>query len=269
MGELDGKVAIITGAGRKRSIGNATAHALADLGADIVFTGTGRDPSTFPPDEQAMGWRDIDSAADEIRDKGRRALSLVVDVTDAEQVDSMVRRTLDEFGRVDILVNNAAYQYGPDRVPLVELEPDTFQKVVDVKVRGTYLCSRAVAKVLIDQGEGGKIVTVASAAGKVAGATALAYNAANFAQIGMTQSMALDLGPHRINVNAVCPGTVDTARLDPLGRDEAWQKMAEDVPVRRLGTSTEVGGLIAYLCTEASSWIHGQSINIGGGTVMD
>ncbi len=269
MGELDGKVAVITGAGRKRSIGNATAHALADLGADIVLTGTGRDPSTFPPDEQEMGWRDIDSAAEEVRAKGRRALPLVVDVTDEEQVDLMVQRTLDEFGRVDILVNNAAYQYGPDRVRLVELEPDTFQKVLDVKVRGTYLCSRAVAKALIDQDQGGKIVTIASAAGKIASATALAYNAANFAQVGMTQSMALDLGPHDINVNAVCPGTVDTARLDPIGRGEEWNKMAEDVPIRRLGTSTEVGGLIAYLCTEASSWVHGQSINIGGGTVMD
>ena len=138
-----------------------------------------------------------------------------------------------------------------------------------MKARGTYLCSRAVAKVLIDQDEGGKIVTVASAAGKVAGATALAYNAANFAQVGMTQSMALDLGPHGINVNGVCPGTVDTARLDPLGRGEEWQKMADDVPIRRLGTAIEVGSLIAYLCTEAASWTHGQSINIGGGTVMD
>ena len=269
MGELDGKVAIITGAGRKRSIGNATIHALADLGTDIVVTGTGRDPSTFPPDEQAMGWRDIESAAEEGCAKGRRALPLVVDVTDPEQVDGMVQSTLDKFGRIDILVNNAAYQYGPDRVPLVDLEPDLFQKVLDVKARGTYLCSRAVAKVLIDQGEGGKIVTVASAAGKVAGATALAYNAANFAQVAMTQSMALDLGPYGINVNGVCPGTVDTARLDPLGRGEEWQKMADDVPIRRLGTATEVGSLIAYLCTEAASWIHGQSINIGGGTVMD
>ena len=127
MGELDGKVAVITGAGRKRSIGNATIHALADLGTDIVVTGTGRDPSTFPPDEQAMGWRDIESAAEEVCAKGRRALPLVVDVTDPEQVDGMVQSTLDEFGRIDILVNNAAYQYGPDRVPLVDLEPDLFQ----------------------------------------------------------------------------------------------------------------------------------------------
>ena len=126
-------------------------------------------------------------------------------MTDEADVDTMVQRALEQFGRIDILVNNAAYRYGPDRVPLIELDPDIFQKVIDVKVRGTYMCSKAVAKVLIEQGQGGKIVTVASAAGKRASAATLAYNAANFAQVGMTQSMALDLGPHGINVNAVCP----------------------------------------------------------------
>ena len=269
MGELDGKVAIVTGAGRRRSIGNSTAHALAELGADLVLTGTGRDPSTFPPDEQEVGWRDVESTADEVRAQGRRALTVVGDVTDEADVDTMVQRALEEFGRIDILVNNAAYRYGPDRVPLVDLVPDIFQKVIDVKVRGTYLCSKAVAKVLIEQGQGGKIVTIASAAGKRATATTLAYNAANFAQVGMTQSMALDLGPHGINVNAVCPGLVDTSRLDPLGRGEEWHERSTQAPIGRAGTPQEVAGLIAYLCTEAASWIHGQSINIGGGTVME
>ena len=269
MGELEGKVAIVTGAGRRRSIGNSTAHVLAELGADLVLTGTGRDPSTFPPDEREIGWRDIESTADEVRALGRRALTLVGDVTDEADVDTMVQRALEQFGRIDILVNNAAYRYGPDRVPLIELDPDIFQKVIDVKVRGTYMCSKAVAKVLIEQGQGGKIVTVASAAGKRASAATLAYNAANFAQVGMTQSMALDLGPHGINVNAVCPGLVDTSRLDPLGRGDEWQERAGQAPIGRAGTPQEVAGLIAYLCTEAASWIHGQSINIGGGTVME
>ncbi len=269
MGELEGKVAIITGAGRRRSIGRSTAHALAEMGADLVLTGTGRDPSTFPPDEQEIGWRDIESTAEEARALGRRALTTIGTVTDEDDVDTMVERALEEFGRIDILVNNAAYRYGPDRVPLIELDPETFQKVIDVKVRGTYLCSKAVAKVLMEQGEGGKIVTIASAAGKRASAATLAYNAANFAQIGMTQSMALELGPHGINVNAVCPGLVDTSRLDPLGRGEVWQERAKLAPIGRAGTPEEVAGLIAFLCSEAASWIHGQSINIGGGTVMD
>ena len=241
MGELEGKVAIVTGAGRRRSIGNSTAHVLAELGADLVLTGTGRDPSTFPPDEREIGWRDIESTADEVRALGRRALTLVGDVTDEADVDTMVQRALEQFGRIDILVNNAAYRYGPDRVPLIELDPDIFQKVIDVKVRGTYMCSKAVAKVLIEQGQGGKIVTVASAAGKRASAATLAYNAANFAQVGMTQSMALDLGPHGINVNAVCPGLVDTSRLDPLGRGDEWQERASQ-PHRPIRHASGGGG---------------------------
>jgi len=167
MAELTGKVAIVTGAGRRRSIGYSTALALARLGADVVVTGTGRDPSTFPEDEKAMGWRDVDSTADDVRRLGSRALPLVVDVTEWEQVQTMMRRTLKELGRVDILINNAAMPIGRDRVPTVDLEPDIFQRVLDVKVRGMYLCCKAVARVLIDQGDGGKIVSVASMAAGV------------------------------------------------------------------------------------------------------
>ena len=108
MGELDGKVAIITGAGRLRGIGRAAAEALAKLGADVVVTGTGRSPDSFPDDEKAIGWKDIETVAERVRDIGRRALPLVVDVTKRDDVKRMVDETLKEFGRVDILINNAA-----------------------------------------------------------------------------------------------------------------------------------------------------------------
>ena len=269
MGELDGKVAIVTGAGRLRGIGRGAAVAFAKLGADVVVTGTGRDPSAFPPDEKAVGWRDIESSAEQVRALGARALTLVTDVASIDGVQAMVDRTLEEFGRIDILVNNAASARGPDRVPLLDLDPDVFQKVVDVKVRGTFLTSKAVAKVMIDQGEGGKIVNVSSGAGKTGGVHALAYNAACFAQVGMTQSLAKELGPHRINVNCVCPGAVDTSRVDDLGRGDAWQEIERSIPIGRAGTDEEVGAIIAYLCTEATSWITGQSINVDGGGMME
>ena len=115
MGELNGKVAIITGAGRLRSIGFETAMALARLGADIVVTGTGRDPESFPPDERKLGWRDVESTAERVRELGRKALPLVADVTRVADVDRMVARTLEELGRVDILINNAAMPIGRDR----------------------------------------------------------------------------------------------------------------------------------------------------------
>jgi 3-oxoacyl-[acyl-carrier protein] reductase len=269
MGDLDGKVAIVTGAGRLRGIGRAAAVHLARMGANVVVTGTGRSPERYPDDEKAAGWRDIDSTAEQVREQGRQALPLVVDVKDRAQVQMMVHRTIETFGRVDVLINNAAFARGPDRVPIVELDPDIFQTVMDIKVTGTYLCTKAVLPHMIQQGDGGKIVNVSSSAGKRGSANTLAYNAANFAVVGMTQSMARELGKYNINVNCVCPGAVDTHRMDILGRGERWQQMSAHTPIGRNGTDDEVGGLIAYLCSEAASWIHGQSININGGTVME
>ncbi len=269
MGELDGKVAIVTGAGRLRGIGRAAAVSLAKLGADVVITGTGRSPDTFPPDEKAVGWRDIESVADQIRVEGCRPLPLIADVSSRESVQNMLDRTIEEFGRVDILINNAASARGPDRVPILDLDPNIFQRVIDVKVTGTYLCTKAVIKHIIDQGEGGKIVNVASGAGKTGSPNTLAYNAGNFAQVGMTQSMARELGPHGINVNCVCPGAVDTSRVDDVGRGEEWARIAASTAIGRAGTDDEVGAFIAYLCTKAASWIHGQSINMDGGDIME
>ena len=162
MGELDGKVAIVTGGGRLRGIGRAAALAFARLGSDVVVTGTGRNPETFPIDEKEIGWRDVESVADLIRAEGRRAVPLVVDVTNRIQVEGLIEKTLEELGRVDILVNNAAYRVGEDRVPIVELDPDVFQRVVDIKVTGTYLCTKAALRPMIEQGEGGKIVNISS-----------------------------------------------------------------------------------------------------------
>ena len=183
MPELEGKVAIVTGAGRLRGIGRGAAVAFARLGADVVVTGTGRSPDRYPPDEKAVGWRDIESTAEQIRAEGTRALPLVVDVADADSVQQMVERSIEEFGRVDILVNNAAYARGPDRVPITEVPFDVFQKVIDVKITGTYLCVKAVVPHMIAQG-GGKIVNISSGSGKTGSANNLAYCAACFAQGG-------------------------------------------------------------------------------------
>ena len=228
MPEFDGKVAIVTGAGRLRGIGRGAAVAFAKLGADVVVTGTGRDPSRYPDDEKAVGWRDIESTAEQVRALGVRALPLLVDVTNEDEVQMMVDRTLEEFGRVDFLVNNAAWARGPDRVSFLDLDPDILQSVPN----------------------------------------AMAYVAACFAQVGMTQSLAAELGPHGINVNCVCPGAVDTSRVDDVGRGEGWEAIIARTPLRRVGTDDELGGIIAYLCTEGASFIQGQSINVNGGTMM-
>lgn len=269
MGELDGKVAIVTGASRMAGVGRATALALAGLGCDVTVTGTARDPSTFPEGERQAGWRGVDSVAGEVRGRGRRAIPLSVDVTRANQVQEMVDRTLEALGRVDILVNLAVAPRGPDRTPVTELPEDVFRLALDVKVVGTFLCSRAVARELVRQGDGGKIVNVSSAFGKGGRPNAAAYSAANAAIHGFTQSLARELAPHRVNVNAVCPGTLDTSRNEMVGRGEAWSKLVAEVPLGRAGTPEDVAGLITFLCTASASYIHGQCININGGSLME
>jgi len=121
---LDGRVAVVTGAGRMRSIGRPIAVELARACCDVVVTGTGRNPDNYPDDEKAAGWRDIDSVADEIRALGRKALPVVSDVGNPEAVDNLADLVTDEFGRVDIIVNNASYARGADRVPVIDLDPD-------------------------------------------------------------------------------------------------------------------------------------------------
>jgi 3-oxoacyl-[acyl-carrier protein] reductase/meso-butanediol dehydrogenase/(S,S)-butanediol dehydrogenase/diacetyl reductase len=269
MPELDGKVAIVTGAGRLRGIGRAAAVAYARLGADVVVTGTGRNPDSFPDDEKAVNWRDVESTADEVRALGRRALTATVDVTNLDHVQNMIDAAVTEFGRVDILVNNAAFARGADRVPVADLSSELFDLVMNIKVTGTFNCTKAFMNQITKQGEGGKIVNISSSAGKRGSANTLAYNAANFAIVGMTQSMAREFGPMGVNVNCVCPGAVDTHRMDDLGRGDRWDSMAANTPIGRNGTDEETGDFIAYLCTKAASWIHGQSINLNGGTIME
>ena len=269
MGELDGKVAIVTAAGRYRGIGRCAALALARLGCDVAITGTGRDPSTFPDDEKEMGWRDIEGTAEQVRELERRALPLVVDVTKSDQVQQMVDRTLEEFGRVDILVNNAASPRGADRVPVVEMDEDVFRWTLEVKVTGTFLCSRAVARVLTAQGQGGKIVNVSSVIGKTGPLNASAYAASNAAVHGFTMSFAREMSAHNINVNTICPGTIDTVRNDVVGRGAEWEEGISRIPLQRAGTPEEIADCIAFLCTKAASYIQGQCINVNGGLVME
>ncbi len=269
MGVLDGKVAIVTGAGRLRSIGRATAVALAELGADLVVTGTGRDPSRYPDDEKAVGWRDIESVADQVREKGRRCLPIVANVADSGDVQRTIDTTLSEFARIDILVNNAATARADDRVPLTELSEELWRKVLEIKLTGSFLMAQAILPTLIKQSQGGSIVNISSIAGKRGMPNMAAYCTSNAGIQGLSQALAMELAPHNIRVNAVCPGVIDTSRMDDLGREERWQATINQlIPLKRAGSDEEIGKFIAYICTPDASYITGQSLNIDGGVVM-
>jgi 3-oxoacyl-[acyl-carrier protein] reductase len=262
---LDGRVAVVTGAGRMRSIGRPIAVELARAGCDVVITGTGRPPERYPDEEKAAGWRDIESVAAEIEALGRRALPLVSDVSDPAAVDALVATTVAELGRLDVVVNNAGAARGPDRVPVVELGHDVWRHVLDVNLNGTFNLSRAAARHLLAEGTPGSIVNISSIGGKLMAARTAAYSASKAAIHALTSAMAQELGPSGIRVNAVCPGVVDTSRLDDIGRGEMWDRLLERIPLRRTGTGDDVARMVVFLCSDEGSWITGQQINVDGG----
>ncbi len=278
MYNLEGKVALVTGAGGERGIGRAIATRLAREGANVVVN----DIVSNPHAASESQWQGVPDVISEIEALGRQAIGIVADISDAAQVDDMVRQAIDRFGRVDILINNAGSPPGRDRVPVVELEEDAWDLVQRVNVKGTFLCSRAVAREMIKRGDGGKIIIISSGAGKRGMARYAAYCASKFALIGFTQSLALELAPHRINVNAICPGLVDTERiagiaaaLAPEGQtaDEYRARMIEErsreIPFGRAALGTDVAVVAAFLASAESDLLTGLSIPVAGGSLMD
>jgi meso-butanediol dehydrogenase / (S,S)-butanediol dehydrogenase / diacetyl reductase len=281
MYNLSGKVAIVTGAGGRRGIGRAIATRLAREGADVVVSDIARAQEAIRPQDRQAGWQGLPSVVAEIQELGRQAMGLVSDVTDNAQVDEMVRQTLDRFGHIDILVNNAGSRPGRDRVPVVELEEDAFDEVMRVNVKGTYLCSRAVARHMIDRGGPGKIIVISSGAGKRGIARYAVYCASKFALVGFTQSLAQELAPYRINVNAICPGLVDTERVDfiaaalvPEGQsaEEHRALMIRErnsrVPLGRVAVGEDIANTAAFLASGESDYLTGLSISVSGGAEM-
>jgi NAD(P)-dependent dehydrogenase (short-subunit alcohol dehydrogenase family) len=266
---LEGKVAVVTGAGRMRSIGRPIAVALARAGCDIVLTGTGRSPDRYPDEEKAAGWRDIDSVADEIVAAGRRPLAVVSDVADLEAVERLADSVMDEFGRVDIVINNASVARGDDRKPVVDLDPGLWRWIMDVNLTGAFYMSKVFGQRLVDGGRGGSIVNISSIAGKAFSPNTAAYAASKAGLQALTACMAREVGPDGIRVNAICPGLVDTSRMDDLGRGDLWNETVKVmVPLGRAGTGDDIAHAVVYLCSDEGAWVTGQSWNIDGGTVV-
>ena len=282
MYDLTGKVAVVTGAAGRRGIGRAIALRLAQEGANVVVTDIRSSLEAIRPEDRQAGWQGLPSVVGEIESMGRQSLGLISDVSDSAQVADMVGQTLDRFSRIDILVNNAGSRPGRDRVPVVDLEEDAFDEVMRVNVRGAYLCSKAVARHMVQRGGGGKIIIISSGAGKQGRASFAAYSASKFALIGFTQALAQELGPHGINVNAICPGLVDTERTDfiaaalaPQGEStEEYRAMmirerGGTAPLGRVAMADDVARMAAFLASSESDYQTGLSISVSGGFEMN
>lgn len=272
MYNLAGKVALVTGAGGQRGIGRAIANRLAREGASVVINDLTNDG--------AGDWGGLPEVVRETAEHGGGSLGFAGDVSDAQQVEALVAAALERFGQIDILVNNAGAPAGPDRVPVVELEEEVWDLVLRVNCKGTFLCSRAVARHMIERGQGGKIINMSSTSGKRGVARFAAYCTSKFGVIGFTQALALELGPHNIHVNAICPNLIDTERLlgiadglKPEGttaEQQLKQLLDEGVqtnPLGRIGTPEDVAATAAFLASEESNYLTGVALNVAGGAL--
>lgn len=276
MGLLDGKVVFITGAASKRGMGHAIALKLAKEGADVVVTDKFAAPkSLFPGDEN---WKGLADEIAEIKALGRKALSFEIDITKSSDVETAVNKTLEQLGKIDILVHCAGVR-GPVGTPMVDHTEKDWRDCLDVNVIGTFLISKAIAKHMIARGQGGKIVIIASQAGTHGVKGSSAYVSSKYAAIGIVKTLALELGQYKINVNAINPGAIITnlrdgafekmAQKDGVSFDAAREKdykmVSNMIPLGRMGTAEDIADLALYLSSAQSDYITGEAIAITGG----
>lgn len=249
--DLTGKVALVTGA--SSGIGHATAVALAELGAAV-----------------AINYHRNEAGAEDARAKvselGARAVRIRADVTRSDEVRAMIERTFTELGPVDILVNNAGSLI--ERLRLLELTEERWDDVFDLNLKSAFLCTQAVAAAMIER-KTGTIINVASVAGRNGGGPgATHYAAAKAGMIAMTKGFAKELAPSGVRLNAVAPGIIDTPYHEQFSTPEMMKAFVGTIPLGRVGTSEEVARVIAFLASDAASYLTGETIEINGGMLM-
>jgi NAD(P)-dependent dehydrogenase (short-subunit alcohol dehydrogenase family) len=276
---LKGKVAFVTGAASKRGMGHEVSLRLAREGADVVICDKVMAPkSAWAGDED---WKGLEEVVREIEALGRKALAVLAGVEDSKAVDAAVKASLSKFGKIDILVNCAGIR-GTVGISVVDGDEKEWRQVFDVNTFGAFIISKAIAKDMIRRNEGGKIVHIASAAGKIGAPGSAAYAASKWAVIGLVQSLALELAPYKINVNAINPGFFTTNLRDndalskskKLGitveefRVDEYKKLITMVPLGRMGRVEDIANLILFLVSDQADYMTGQAINITGGHLM-
>jgi 3-oxoacyl-[acyl-carrier protein] reductase len=249
--DLTGKVALITGT--SSGIGAATATVLADLGARVAI-------SYYKNREGAERVRDAITSAD------GTAIAICSDVRQADEIRALVKRSTDELGPIDILVNNAGSLI--ERQKLLEITEERWDEVMNLNLKSAMLCSQAVAVSMIER-KTGTIVNVVSIAGRTGGGPgAGAYSVAKGGLITFTKSLAKELAPHGIRVNAISPGVIDTPFHEVFSTPEMIRNFVATIPLGRVGTPAECAKVIAFLASDASSYMVGETIEVNGGQLM-
>jgi NAD(P)-dependent dehydrogenase (short-subunit alcohol dehydrogenase family) len=243
---LTGKVALVTGA--SRGIGRYLALGLAHYGADIIITGR----TVYQ----------LDDTAREIRDLNRRCLVVPMDITRKAEVDAGVEKAFQHFGRIDILINNAGINIPK---PALEVTEEDWRRVLDSNLTGLFFCCQAVGRIMIEQ-QGGKIINISSQTGTVAIQWRAAYCSSKAGVNLLTKVLALEWGPHHINVNAVAPTFIETPMTKPMLENEAFREMVlGKILLGRVGQPKDVLGAVIYLASEASDLVTGHVLLVDGG----
>tara|TARA_Y100000294_G_scaffold163858_1_gene170120 strand:- start:910 stop:1680 length:771 start_codon:yes stop_codon:yes gene_type:complete len=248
---LEGKVAIVTGG--KRGIGKAIALAFAEAGADVAVC------------SRVIKDGELQAVANEIQGLGRRSLAVQADITRKTDVDNLVQRVVDEFTAIDILVNNAGIYFVDP--PLLDVPEGDWDKIINVNLKGHYLCSQAVGKRMVDR-KAGNIINIASELAIKPSSEAGVYCIAKAGVVMLTRVLAKELASYNIRVNAIAPGAARTKMLEYLLSDsEALKQYEAQIPLGRIAEPGDIIGTALFLASEASSYITGHTILVDGGLV--
>ena len=278
MSSLNGKVALVTGAASQRSMGRAVAKRLAKEGADVAVLDKFAAPKSIWPGEE--NWGSLKDVVKEIEALGRKGLMLVADVASGQDVDNAVAEVVKKLGKIDILVHCGGIR-GAMTTPVMELKESEWREIIDINLTGTFFIARAVARTMIPNGEGKKIVLIGSKAATQGYAGSSGYCASKHGVLGLGRTLALELAKYKINVNIINPGGFETNLRDKAiierakAQDITLEKAVEEeskkvgpgpsVPLGRLGRPEEIADLVFFLVSDQSAYITGKAIDIDGG----